>query len=322
MRNLGSLRAFGRAGFSCPGGARRQRQDPPAHAVARTVPIASPSGAHQSSSRTRRSSSRAAPAPSARVHRTPAARARAARDPLLLARRAQAVGDAAPLRRRRAPALPPRRRPRRRRLVRATRGVDSSCTPPRSSRSPSASTTRSRPSRPTSTAPRTSSHAAIDNDVRPTDRPVHRQGRQPGQPLRRHQARRREAHQPGQRLRRRLAARFASVRYGNVVGSRGSVVPLFKRQAGTGDHVTDERMTRFWITLDQAVDFVIDSPTRMGGGETFIPRIPSMRVTDMAAALAPEAEHQSSASAPARSSTSCSSPRTSRATPTRSTTAT
>ena len=86
-------------------------------------------------------------------------------------------------------------------------------------------------------------------------------------------------------------ARFASVRYGNVVGSRGSVVPLFKRQAETGViTITDERMTRFWITLDQAVQFVVDASTRMGGGETFIPRVPSMRVTDMAAALAPEAE--------------------------------
>jgi len=86
-------------------------------------------------------------------------------------------------------------------------------------------------------------------------------------------------------------ARFSSVRYGNVVGSRGSVVPLFKQQAATGViTITDERMTRFWITLDQAVQFVVDSASRMGGGETFIPRIPSMRVTDMAAALAPDAE--------------------------------
>lgn len=86
-------------------------------------------------------------------------------------------------------------------------------------------------------------------------------------------------------------ARFASVRYGNVVGSRGSVVPLFKRQAETGViTITDERMTRFWITLDQAVQFVVDASARMGGGETFIPRVPSMRVTDMAAALAPDAE--------------------------------
>ena len=87
------------------------------------------------------------------------------------------------------------------------------------------------------------------------------------------------------------AARFASVRYGNVVGSRGSVIPLFKAQAPTGVlTITDERMTRFWITLEQAVDFVIESLGRMGGGEIFVPRIPSMRVTDIAEALAPDAE--------------------------------
>jgi UDP-N-acetylglucosamine 4,6-dehydratase len=88
-------------------------------------------------------------------------------------------------------------------------------------------------------------------------------------------------------------ARFACVRYGNVVGSRGSVVPLFKEQAETGVlTITDERMTRFWITLDESVDFVVDSLTRMGGGEVFVPKIPSMRVTDMAEALAPDAERR------------------------------
>jgi UDP-N-acetylglucosamine 4,6-dehydratase len=89
------------------------------------------------------------------------------------------------------------------------------------------------------------------------------------------------------------SSRFASVRYGNVVGSRGSVVPLFKAQAPTGVlTITDERMTRFWITLEQAVDFVLDGLGRMGGGEIFVPRIPSMRVVDMAQALAPDAEHR------------------------------
>jgi UDP-N-acetylglucosamine 4,6-dehydratase len=89
------------------------------------------------------------------------------------------------------------------------------------------------------------------------------------------------------------SARFASVRYGNVVGSRGSVIPLFKAQASTGVlTLTDERMTRFWITLKQAAEFVISSIGRMGGGEIFVPRIPSMRVTDVAAALAPEAERK------------------------------
>ena len=88
-------------------------------------------------------------------------------------------------------------------------------------------------------------------------------------------------------------ARFASVRYGNVVGSRGSVIPLFKRQAATGTlTITDEEMTRFWITLDQAVDFVINCLRRMQGGEIFVPKLPSMRVRDIADALAPECERR------------------------------
>lgn len=83
-------------------------------------------------------------------------------------------------------------------------------------------------------------------------------------------------------------ARFASVRYGNVVGSRGSVVPLFKQQVEGGElTITDEAMTRFWISLPQAVSFVIDCLGRMQGGEVFIPKIPSMRVTDLADAIAP-----------------------------------
>ena len=88
-------------------------------------------------------------------------------------------------------------------------------------------------------------------------------------------------------------ARFSSVRYGNVVGSRGSVIPLFMAQAQTGSiTVTDERMTRFWITLAQAVEFVIDCLGRMGGGETFVPRVPSMRIVDIAEALAPGCERR------------------------------
>lgn len=88
-------------------------------------------------------------------------------------------------------------------------------------------------------------------------------------------------------------ARFASVRYGNVVGSRGSVIPLFLAQAETGViTITDERMTRFWLTLDQAVDFVLECLGRMGGGETFVPRIPSMRIMDIADALAPNCERK------------------------------
>ncbi|KEF40325.1 UDP-N-acetylglucosamine 4,6-dehydratase [Schinkia azotoformans MEV2011] len=85
--------------------------------------------------------------------------------------------------------------------------------------------------------------------------------------------------------------RFSVVRYGNVVGSRGSVVPFFKKIKGTGKiPVTDERMTRFWITLDQGVQFVLDNLERMHGGEIFVPKIPSMKVIDLAKAVAPECE--------------------------------
>jgi UDP-N-acetylglucosamine 4,6-dehydratase len=84
--------------------------------------------------------------------------------------------------------------------------------------------------------------------------------------------------------------RFAVVRYGNVVGSRGSVVPHFQRLAPTGVFpITDERMTRFWITLDQGVQFVIRMTAAMQGGELFVPKIPSMRVVDLAAAVSPQA---------------------------------
>jgi UDP-N-acetylglucosamine 4,6-dehydratase/5-epimerase len=85
--------------------------------------------------------------------------------------------------------------------------------------------------------------------------------------------------------------RFSVVRYGNVVGSRGSVIPYFKDLVSTGVlPITDERMTRFWITLDHGVRFVMDCLQRMQGGELFVPKIPSMRVTDLARALAPDAE--------------------------------
>jgi UDP-N-acetylglucosamine 4,6-dehydratase len=88
-------------------------------------------------------------------------------------------------------------------------------------------------------------------------------------------------------------ARFASVRYGNVVGSRGSVIPIFKQQAATGVvTITDERMTRFWITIQDAVEFVLTCMPLVQGGETFVPKIPSMRIVDMAAALAPDAERR------------------------------
>jgi UDP-N-acetylglucosamine 4,6-dehydratase len=88
-------------------------------------------------------------------------------------------------------------------------------------------------------------------------------------------------------------SRFATVRYGNVVGSRGSVIPLFKRQASTGTlTITDEEMTRFWITIEQAVEFVIGCLSRMRGGEVFVPKLPSMRVGDVADALAPECDRR------------------------------
>jgi UDP-N-acetylglucosamine 4,6-dehydratase len=82
--------------------------------------------------------------------------------------------------------------------------------------------------------------------------------------------------------------RLSCVRYGNVVGSRGSVVPVFLEQAQIGRvTITDDRMTRFWITLPQAVELVLFALRNMHGGEVFIPKIPSMRVTDLAAAIAP-----------------------------------
>ena len=85
--------------------------------------------------------------------------------------------------------------------------------------------------------------------------------------------------------------RFSAVRYGNVMGSRGSVVPFFLAHRPRGIlPVTDERMTRFNITLQQGVDFVIDSLSRMWGGELFVPKIPSYRILDLAKAVAPEAK--------------------------------
>lgn len=85
--------------------------------------------------------------------------------------------------------------------------------------------------------------------------------------------------------------RFAVVRYGNVVGSRGSVVPFFKKLVADGAKelpITDERMTRFWLKLEDGVNFVFKNFERMQGGEIFIPKIPSMRVVDLAKAIAPD----------------------------------
>lgn len=82
--------------------------------------------------------------------------------------------------------------------------------------------------------------------------------------------------------------RFSVVRYGNVIGSRGSVIPVFRKQMKSGKvSITDARMSRFWLTVDQGVRFVIRSLLMMHGGEVFVPKIPSMRIVDLASALAP-----------------------------------
>jgi UDP-N-acetylglucosamine 4,6-dehydratase len=87
------------------------------------------------------------------------------------------------------------------------------------------------------------------------------------------------------------ATRFSCVRYGNVVGSRGSVVPVFIKQRPNGKvTITDERMTRFWISLEQGVRFVVRCLEQMHGGEVFVPKIPSMTLSDLARAVAPEAQ--------------------------------
>ena len=86
------------------------------------------------------------------------------------------------------------------------------------------------------------------------------------------------------------ATRYSCVRYGNVVGSRGSVVPLFLMQRASGSiTITDERMTRFWLSLEQGVRFVMDCIEQMEGGEVFVPKIPSTKVVDLASAIAPDA---------------------------------
>ncbi len=87
--------------------------------------------------------------------------------------------------------------------------------------------------------------------------------------------------------------RFSSVRYGNVAGSRGSVIPLFQEQRKSGKvTITDPRMTRFWITLEQGVRFVLRSIETMVGGEVFVPKIASMKMIDLATAIAPNCEIQ------------------------------
>ena len=89
--------------------------------------------------------------------------------------------------------------------------------------------------------------------------------------------------------------RFSVVRYGNVAGSRGSVIPIFKHLIDQGSKelpITDDKMTRFWITLSQAVEFVLKCFKRMQGGEIFVPKIPSIRVTDLAKAIGPKMNHK------------------------------
>ena len=89
------------------------------------------------------------------------------------------------------------------------------------------------------------------------------------------------------------ATRFSVVRYGNVVGSRGSVIPFFKKIRETGTlPITDPRMTRFWITIEQSVQFVLKCLELMQGGELFVPKIPSMNIMDLARAIAPKCEHK------------------------------
>ncbi len=89
--------------------------------------------------------------------------------------------------------------------------------------------------------------------------------------------------------------RFSVVRYGNVIGSRGSVVPFFKKLINEGTDnipITDTKMTRFWISLQGGVDFVLKNFSRMRGGEIFVPKIPSVRIVDLARAMAPDIPHK------------------------------
>lgn len=89
--------------------------------------------------------------------------------------------------------------------------------------------------------------------------------------------------------------RYSVVRYGNVAGSRGSVVPFFRNLIANGATelpITDDQMTRFWITLDKGVNFVLENLVRMHGGETFVPKIPSIKITDLATAIAPNVKQK------------------------------
>ena len=93
----------------------------------------------------------------------------------------------------------------------------------------------------------------------------------------------------------KLHTKFSVVRYGNVVGSRGSVVPHFQKLIENGAKslpITDSRMTRFWITLDEGIEFVLNSFARMQGGEIFVPKIPTVKITDLAKAMGPDLEQE------------------------------
>ena len=91
----------------------------------------------------------------------------------------------------------------------------------------------------------------------------------------------------------KIKTQFSCVRYGNVIGSRGSVIPLFLEQKKTGTiTITDEKMTRFWIKLDDGIRFVIDCIEKMKGGEIFVPKLPSMNITDLAEAIAPNVKRK------------------------------
>ncbi len=106
--------------------------------------------------------------------------------------------------------------------------------------------------------------------------------------------------------------RFSCARYGNVVGSRGSVIPVFLEQRRRGKiTITDPRMTRFWLTLEQGVKFVIRCLEQMHGGEIFVPKIPSMRLLDLAETIAPGCQVETSEFVREKSCTKCWSPRTS-----------
>ncbi len=92
-----------------------------------------------------------------------------------------------------------------------------------------------------------------------------------------------------------IGTRFSVVRYGNVLGSRGSVIPFFRKlinERADSLPITDEEMTRFWITLQQGVDFVLSCLSLMKGGEIFVPKIPSMKITDLARFMAPDLPHK------------------------------